>query len=150
MKGVGRIYQQTFIDTYSKVGFAKLYDVETALAAAAALAGRVIPFLDEQEIPLCRVLTAKSSSWGTESCGNPEHPEYELSLAVENSDHSRTKTKSAQTNRICERFHETILEEFARVAFRKQLYRCLSGLQADLEAWMDANNEVRTHQGRWC
>jgi len=24
LKGVGRIYQQTFIDTYSKVGFAKL------------------------------------------------------------------------------------------------------------------------------
>ena len=28
IKGVGRIYQQTFIDTYSKVGFAKLYDVK--------------------------------------------------------------------------------------------------------------------------
>ena len=27
LKGGGRIYQQTFIDTYSKVGFAKLYEV---------------------------------------------------------------------------------------------------------------------------
>ena len=26
LKGVGRIYRQTFIDTDSKVGFAKLYD----------------------------------------------------------------------------------------------------------------------------
>jgi len=34
LKGVGRIYQQTFIDTYSKVTFAKLYDRKNALVAA--------------------------------------------------------------------------------------------------------------------
>ena len=32
-----RIYQQTAIDTYSKVGFAKLYDRKTALTAAELL-----------------------------------------------------------------------------------------------------------------
>ena len=31
MKGVGRIYQQTFIDTYAKIAFAKLYDRKTPL-----------------------------------------------------------------------------------------------------------------------
>ena len=35
LKGVGRIYQQTFIDTYSKLGFAKLYDRKTPITAAA-------------------------------------------------------------------------------------------------------------------
>jgi transposase InsO family protein len=79
MKGVGRIYQQTFIDTYSKVGFAKLYDVKTAITAAELLNDRVIPFFDQHEIPLCRVLTDR----GTEFCGNPERHEYELYLAVE-------------------------------------------------------------------
>src|SRR5262249_38485823 len=43
--------------------------------------------------------------------------EYELYLAVEDIDHSRTKTKSPQTNGICERFHKTALNEFYRVAF---------------------------------
>ena len=33
MKGVGRIYQQTFIDTYAKVAFAKLYDRKTPITA---------------------------------------------------------------------------------------------------------------------
>ena len=37
MKGVGRIYQQTFIDTYSRVAFAKLYTEKTAITAAHAL-----------------------------------------------------------------------------------------------------------------
>jgi len=34
LKGVGRIYQQAFIDTYAKVGFAKLYDRKTPVTAA--------------------------------------------------------------------------------------------------------------------
>jgi len=96
MKGVGRIYQQTFIDTYSKVRFAKLYDRKTPITAADLLNDRVVPFFDEKEVKLSPVLTDR----GTEYCGNPEHHEYELYLAVEDIDHSRTKTKSPQTNGI--------------------------------------------------
>ena len=146
LKGVGRIYQQTFIDTYAKVGFAKLYDRKTPLTAADLLNDRVIPFFDEHGITLSRVLTDR----GTEYCGNHERHEYELYLAVENIDHTRTKTKSPQTNGICERFNKTILNEFYRVAFRKKLYTTLEELQADLDAWMERYNNERTHQGRWC
>jgi transposase InsO family protein len=146
MKGVGRIYQQTFIDTYCKVGFAKLYDRKTPITAADLLNDRVIPFFDANGIPLSRILTDR----GTEYCGNHERHEYELYLAVEDIDHSRTKTKSPQTNGIVERFHKTILNEFYQVAFRKKLYRSIDDLQADLDEWMKAYNEVRPHQGRWC
>ena len=96
LKGVGRIYQQTFVDTYAKVGFTKLYDVKTAITAADLLNDRVLPFYEEHGIPLCRVLTDR----GSEYCGNPERHEYELYLAIEDIDHSRTKTKSPQTNGI--------------------------------------------------
>lgn len=146
MKGVGRIYQQTFIDTYSKLGFAKLYDRKTALVAAEILNDRVVPFFDEHEVPLLRVLTDR----GTEYCGQPEHHEYELYLAVENIDHSRTKTRHPQTNGICERFNKTVLNEFYRVAFRKKVYGGIAELQADLDEWMAGYNETRPHQGRWC
>jgi transposase InsO family protein len=146
MKGVGRIYQQTFIDTYSKVAFAKLYDRKTALTAADLLNDRVVPFFDAQEVKLCRVLTDR----GTEYCGSPEHHEYELYLAVEDVDHSRTKTKSPQTNGIVERFHKTVLNEFYRVAFRKRIYSSIAELQVDLDAWLRSYNEERPHQGRWC
>jgi transposase InsO family protein len=146
MKGVGRIYQQTFIDTYAKVGFAKLYDRKTPITAADLLNDRVLPFFDSHEVKLLRVLTDR----GTEYCGNPERHEYELYLAVEDVDHSRTKTKSPQTNGICERFHKTMLNEFYRVAFRKKVYRSIEELQADLDAWLSEYNESRPHQGRWC
>lgn len=146
IKGVGRIYQQTFIDTYTKVGFAKLYDRKTPITAADLLNDRVIPFFDGQEIPLQRILTDR----GTEYCGNPERHEYELYLAVENIDHTRTKTRSPQTNGIVERFHKTLLNEFYRTAFRKRVYATIDELQNDLDAWMTEYNEHRSHQGRWC
>lgn len=146
MKGVGRIYQQTFIDTYAKVAFARLYDRKTPITAADLLNDRVVPFYDNHEVKLCRVLTDR----GTEYCGNPEHHEYELYLAIEDVDHSRTKTKSPQTNGICERFHKTVLDEFYRVAFRKKIYGSIDELQADLDRWITTYNEERPHQGRWC
>ena len=70
---------------------------------------------------------------GTEYCGNPEHHEYELYLALEDVDHTRTKTKSPQTNGIVERFHKTVLDEFYRVVFRKKIYGSIVELQADLD-----------------
>ena len=146
LKGVGRVYQQTFIDTYSKLGFAKLYDRKTPITAADLLNDRVIPFFDAQEVTLQRVLTDR----GTEYCGSAERHEYELYLAVENIDHTRTKTKSPQTNGIVERFHKTLLNEFYRIAFRKKLYSSIEQLQNDLDLWMKQYNELRTHQGRWC
>jgi len=146
LKGVGWVYQQSFLDTYTKLAFAKLYDRKTPLVAADLLNDRVIPFFDEHGIPLNRVLTDR----GTEYCGGPERHEYELYLAVENIDHTRTQVKSPQTNGIVERFHRTVLNEFYRVAFRRKIYRGLEEMQSDLDAWLREYNEVRPHQGRWC
>ena len=146
LKGVGRIYQQTVIDTYAKVAFAKLYDRKTPITAAEILNDRVLPLFEEHDVKLLRVLTDR----GSEYCGNPERHEYELYLAVEDIDHSRTKTKSPQTNGICERFHRTVLNEFYRVAFRKKVYRSIDELQTDLDLWVREYNEQRPHQGRWC
>jgi len=68
LKGVGRVYQQTFIDTYSAVGFCKLYTSKHPINAADILNDRVIPFFDEHGLPLLRMLTDR----GTEYCGKPD------------------------------------------------------------------------------
>lgn len=146
MKGVGRIYQQTFVDTYAKVAFAKLYTTKTPIAAADLLNDRVLPFYQEHEVALLRILTDR----GTEYCGKVEQHEYQLYLAVNDVDHTRTKAQSPQTNGICERFHKTILNEFYQVAFRKKIYSTLEELQADLDAWISSYNHERTHQGKMC
>ena len=108
MKGVGRIYQQTFIDTYSRVALAKLYVEKSAITAADMLNDRVVPFFDEQETLLNRILTDR----GTEYCGKVETHSYQLYLAMEDIDHTKTKANHSQTNGICERFHKTMKNEF--------------------------------------
>ena len=146
LKGVGRIYQQTFIDTYAKVGFAKLYTTKTPITAADLLNDRVLPFYDEHQLPLLRILTDR----GTEYCGKAETHDYQLYLAINDIDHTKTKAKSPQTNGICERFHKTILQEFYQVTFRKKIYRDIETLQVDLDQWIDKYNYERTHQGKMC
>ncbi len=146
LKGVGRIYQQTFIDTYSKVAFAKLYTTKTPITAADMLNDKVLPFFEQYELPLLRVLTDR----GTEYCGTTERHDYQLYLALNDIDHTKTKVKSPQTNGICERFHKTILQEFYQSTLRKTLYENLEALQTDLDAWIIYYNNERTHQGKMC
>ena len=146
IKGVGRIYQQTFIDTYCKVAFAKIYDRKNALVAADIVNDRVMPFFEKHEIPLLRILTDR----GTEYCGKREDHEYQLYLSIEDIDHTKTKARSPQTNGICERLNKTILQEFYQVAFRKKVYRTLEELQLDLDEWIEYYNQERTHSGKYC
>ena len=146
MKGVGRIYQQTFVDTYSKVAFAKLYTTKTPITAADILNDKVLPFFAQEELPMLRILTDR----GTEYCGRVEQHDYQLYLALNDIDHTKTKAMSPQTNGICERFHKTILNEFYQVAFRKKIYSSLEELQKDLDEWLNYYNNNRTHQGKMC
>jgi transposase InsO family protein len=146
LKGVGRIYQQTFIDTYSKVVHCKLYTTKTPITAADLLNDRVLPFYQSQDLPMLRILTDR----GTEYCGKVEQHDYELYLAVNDIDHTKTKAASPQTNGICERFHKTILQEFYQITFRKKLYSSLEELQVDLDDWLKFYNTERTHQGKMC
>ena len=146
LKGVGRIYQQTFVDTYSKIAFAKLYTTKTPITSADVLNDRVLPFFEAQELPMLRILTDR----GTEYCGKVEQHDYQLYLAINDIDHTKTKARHPQTNGICERFHKTILNEFYQVTFRKKLYDSLEMLQKDLDEWLDYYNNKRTHQGKMC
>ncbi|MBK5105561.1 MAG: IS481 family transposase [Burkholderiales bacterium] len=146
LKGVGRIYQQTFVDTYSKVASAKLYTTKTPITAADLLNDKVLPLFEEHGLPMLRILTDR----GTEYCGRPEQHDYQLYLAVNDIEHTKTKARSPQTNGICERFHRTILQEFYQVAFRKTVFENIDQLQKELDIWIDFYNTQRTHQGKMC
>jgi transposase InsO family protein len=146
LKGVGRIYQQTVVDTYTSVAFAKLYTSKVPVTAADILNDRVLPFFEEENIPILRVLTDR----GTEFCGSPERHPYQLYLQLNDIDHSKTKVRSPQTNGICERFHQTVLNEFYRITFRKKMYSDIETLQRDLDEYMVEYNTERTHQGKRC
>ena len=146
LKGVGRIYQQTYVDTYAKTAHAKLYNTKVAITAADMLNDKVLPFHEEHGLPVLRILTDR----GPEYCGRADSHDYQLFLAINDIEHTKTKVKSPQTNGICERFHKTILQEFYQVTFRKKIYETIEQLQNDLDEWIDYYNNDRTHQGKIC
>lgn len=146
IKGVGKIYQQTGIDTYSNMGFAKLYLDKSAITAADFLNDKVLPFFDIEQIRLLRVLTDR----GTEYSGKVEQHPYQLFLHLNDIEHSRTKAFHPQTNGCTERLNQIIQDEFYAVAFRKTMYTSIDQIQADLDAFMTSYNEKRTNQGKRC
>jgi transposase InsO family protein len=81
---------------------------------------------------LLRILTDR----GTEYCGKPTTHEYQLFLALNDIEHTKTKARHPQTNGICERFHKTIQNEFYSIAFRRKIYLSIDELQKDLDLWL--------------
>ena len=146
IKGVGKLYQQTGIDTFSNVGFAKIYLEKTAITAADFLNDKVLPFFDEYRIKLLRTLTDRGSEYGGE---NASHP-YQLFLHLNDIDHSRTKARHPQTNGCTEKLNQTIYNEFYKIAFRKKHYKTVDEIQTDLDEFMDGYNRHRTNQGKRC
>lgn len=146
IKGLVRIYQQTFVDTYSKWAAGKLCTTKTPITGADLLNDRVLPFFSSQEMCFIRILTDR----GTEYFGKLEQHDYELYLGVNGIEHTKIRARHPQTNGICERFHKTVLHEFYQVAFRRKLYHSLNELQTDLDIWMDSYNSERAHQEKMC
>ena len=145
-KGVGRVYQQTYVDTYCRVAHCKLYTTKTPITAADLLNDRVLPFYAENDLPVLRILTDR----GTEYCGKAESHDYQLYMAINDIEHTRTKARHPQTNGICERFHKTILQEFYQPTLRRRIYESIDQLQEDLDIWLNSYNNKRTHQGKRC
>lgn len=146
IKGIGKIYQQTGLDTHSNVGFAKVYPDRTALTADDLLNDKVLPFFDDRGIRVLRIL----SDNGSEYCGRRDEHAYQLFLQLNEIEHTRIKVRHPQTNGAVERLNQTIQEEFYKVAFRKKLYRSSEEIQQDLDEFMLWYNTERTNQGRSC
>lgn len=145
-KGIGKVYSQVYIDSYSRVADAKLYLDKTALTTADMLNDRILPWYNEQGVPVLRILTDR----GTEYKGIIENHAYQLFLSIEGIEHSTTKAYSPQTNGMCERFNKTMKQEFFDTVMRKKIYTSIEELQFDLDFWLLHYNEERPHSGRFC
>ncbi len=145
-KGIGKVYAQVFIDSYSRFADAKLYTDKTAITAADMLNDRVLPWYESQGIPMLRILTDREGEYK----GNIEHHAFELFLSIEGIEHTTTKAYSPQTNGMCERFNKTMKQEFFDTAMRKKIYTSLDDLQLDLDIWLEYFNNERPHSGKYC
>lgn len=143
LKGVGKIYLQVVVDSFSSYGFARLYTTHTAVASADMVYNWVTPFYEKYDLKVEHILTDR----GSEFCGRKDAHPYELMLSLLNIEHRKTKVASPKTNGFVERFNRTLLDEFFREAFRKKLYLSIDELQKDLDVWLYYYNHERSHQG---
>jgi transposase InsO family protein len=142
LKGVGKVYLHTVVDTYGSYAFGFLHTSKQPEAAVAVLHNDVLPFYQDLGLSVEAVLTDN----GREFCGKDSHP-FEIYLALNDIEHRRTQVRRPQTNGFVERFHRTVLDEFFRPAFRTKFYDSVETLQNDLDIWLVHYNTERAHQG---
>ena len=143
LKGVGRIFQITGIDTYSSYTWAKLYTDKSALSACDFM---INVYNNSQDIRIHSVLTDNGLEFTTHH--KSKNHSFERLLTELNIEHRLTKVRHPWTNGACERVQRTILEEFYQVAFRTKIYNTVEELNDDLLKYLKTYNYQRTHQGK--
>ena len=143
LKGIGRVYLQAVVDTYSSFAFGKLYTSKLPETAADVLYDRVLPFYESQGMAVENILTDN----GREYCGRPMIHPYQIFLELNDIEHRRTRVARPRTNGFVERFNRTVLDEFFRETFHDKFYVSVEELQVDLDQWLHSYNYERPHRG---
>ena len=143
LKGVGRIFQFTAIDTYSSYAWAKLYTDKSAVSACDFM---MHVYNNNLDVPIQSVLTDNGLEFTTHHTSkNHSFERLVRELAIK---HRLTKVRHPWTNGACERLNRTLLEEFYQVAFRTKIYQSVLQLNDDLNRFIEFYNCQRTHQGK--
>jgi len=136
--GIGRVYQQTFIDMYSNLAFAKLYSSKTPISAADILHSKVLPFFKAEGLTVQRIMTDTDSEY----CGDTQIHGYQMYLTNNHIQHIKVQIRLPQTQAIFEHFHKIILQEFYQKISSEQSQNTLITLQKKLDEWLeDYNNQ---------
>ena len=143
LKGVGRIFQITAIDTYSSYAWAKLYTDKSARSACDFM---MHVYNNSQDVPIESVLTDNGLEFTTHH--KSKNHSFERLLRELKIKHRLTKVRHPWTNGACERLNRTILEEFYQLAFRTKIYETIDQLNDDLDKYLKIYNYQRTHQGK--
>lgn len=142
-KRSGTVWQYTAIDVASAYAWAELHVTPRNPSArwTTALARRVAADLQTCGWRLERILTDNGGEFGSKV--------FTPTLEPLNARHSRIYSGRPQTNGCVERLHGTILEECWKPAFARFFQINLTGLQRELERYIDHYNHDRVHNGRW-
>ena len=144
LKGVDKIYMQSFIDCYSRYAWGRFYTNKQPFTAMHALNENVLPFFEEHKVSGSTTL----SDNGREFCGRPDNHPYELFLQLEEIEHRTSKVRNLQSNGFVERLHKMLLGEHFRVIGRTKWYESIDEMQTNLEDYFKHYNYKLPHQGR--
>lgn len=135
LKGVGKVYQLTAVDTCTRWAIVKLIIGPVTCADTIRFIGHVRKIMRRLGIPVRNVL----------SDNGPEYHglDFRHHLANVGLVHVRIPPRSPNHNAVVERFQGTMLQECWRPAFHRRHFGSLRQLQAEADAWLIRYNTRR-------
>jgi transposase InsO family protein len=138
LKGVGRVYQLTAIDVFTRWAFVVILLGPVTGRDTARFVDRLLRHYRRHGITVKAVLTD----------GGPEYQAtfFRAHLVAKGLRHERIPARSPNHNAVCERFQGTVLQECWRPAFHRRRFTSVRQLQAEVDAWLlDYHHRRRNH-----
>lgn len=138
LKGVGKVYQLTAVDTATRWAIiAMVYGPVTGAISAGFIAS-VVKRFRRLGVAVSAVLTDNGPEYVAKA--------FSARLAALGLDHLRIPARSPNHNAVCERFQGTALQECWRPAFHRRRFASVRQLQAEADSWLiHYNTRRRNH-----
>ena len=139
LKGVGKCYQLTAIDTATRWAIISIVLGPVTAAHTVRFIGQVVRHWRRHGIRVRAVL----------SDNGPEYAAtlFKGHLATIGINHVRIPPRSPNHNAVCERFHQTVLQECWRPAFHRRRFGSIRQLQAEADSWLRRYHHRRRNHG---
>jgi transposase InsO family protein len=138
LKGVGRVYQLTAVDTATRWAMVWLIAGTPNGILATRFFEQVVRRWRRLGVTVRAVLTDNGPEWVADCLSE--------ALAAKHVTHHRIPPRSPNHNAVVERFHGTILDECWRPAFHRRAFTSLGQLRSEADAWLiDYNHRRRNH-----
>jgi transposase InsO family protein len=138
LKGVGKLYQLTAIDTATRWAMIQIVLGPVTAAHTARFIDQVQRRWRRMGWPVRTVLSDNGPEY---------HQRFRRHLASRGIAHQAIPARSPNHNAVCERFHGTALQECWRPAFHRRRFTSIRQLQAEADAWLHRYNTRRRNHG---
>ena len=138
LKGVGKVYQLTAIDVFTRWAFVMIVLGPVTAAHTMGFLDRLLRHYRRHGICVRAVLTDNGPEYVAK--------DFQAHLVAKGLRHERIPARSPNHNSVCERFHGTILQECWRPAFHRRHFTSIRQLQREVDAWLvDYHHRRRNH-----
>jgi transposase InsO family protein len=139
LKGVGKVYQLTAIDVFTRFAVVAIVLGPVTGAMSATFIHQALRLYRRHGIKVKAVLTDNGPEYIASA--------FTSALVLKGLRHHRIPARSPNHNAVCERFQGTMLQECWRPAFHRRHFTSIRQLQAEADAWLITYNRRRRNHG---
>jgi transposase InsO family protein len=141
LKGVGKVYQLTAIDVFTRWAMCMIVLGPVTAAHSMRFVDHLLRHYRRHGVVVRAVLSDNGPEYVAKT--------FQAHLAAKGLRHERIPARSPNHNSVCERFHGTILQECWRPAFHRRHFTSIRQLQAEVDAWLITYHHRRRNHGNY-